>query len=179
MALGQPCSYQSKMKQISPRSPRENTWQKENMATSDTVEIVRVPTLVRYLRMDVLEELSFKLNPRHNMKDFRYLAGLMNYNYGMVKNLERQKNPTTYLLSEWDMSHAANGEAKTVGDLIELLKQMKRDDAVEILRPFEFTGKVRRGCENFFERCWMWGNVCFWNSLIIQCDECVISVRKY
>ncbi|XP_068704662.1 mucosa-associated lymphoid tissue lymphoma translocation protein 1 homolog [Montipora capricornis] len=109
------------------------------MATSDTVEIVRVPTLVRYLRMDVLEELSFKLNPRHNMKDFRYLAGLMNYNYGMVKNLERQKNPTTYLLSEWDMSHAANGEAKTVGDLIELLKQMKRDDAVEILRPFEFT----------------------------------------
>lgn len=112
------------------------------MANVDMVEIERVPTPLRCLQMNVLEELSRKLNPRHNTKDFRYLAGLMNYNYEMVKNLEREKNPTAFLVSEWAMSHASRGEAKTVGDLLELLKQMRRDDAVEILEPFEFTGKM-------------------------------------
>ncbi|KAK2568420.1 hypothetical protein P5673_007452 [Acropora cervicornis] len=110
------------------------------MATVDTVEIERVPTPLRCLKMNVLEELSRKLNPRHNTKDFRYLAGLMNYTYEMVKNLEREKNPTAYLVSEWAMCHASGGEPKTVGDLLELLKEMRRDDAVEILKPFEFTG---------------------------------------
>lgn len=109
------------------------------MATVDTVEIERVPTPLRCLKMNVLEELSRKLNPRHNTKDFRYLAGLMNYTYEMVKNLEREKNPTAYLVSEWAMCHASGGEPKTVGDLLELLKEMRRDDAIEILKPFEFT----------------------------------------
>ena len=115
--------------------------QKDNMAVCETDKIARVPTLVSTLSMDVLERLGMKLNPRHPMKDFRYLAGLMNYTYEMVRNFERQRNPTVSLLSEWNMSHAANGEAKTVSDLIELLKEMKRDDTVEILKPVEFTGK--------------------------------------
>ena len=121
----------------------------ENMATVDTVEIERVPTPLRCLKMNVLEELSRKLNPRHNTKDFRYLAGLMNYTYEMVKNLEREKNPTAYLVSEWAMCHASGGEPKTVGDLLELLKEMRRDDAIEILKPFEFTGKMCGGSRNF------------------------------
>ena len=112
------------------------------MAARKTDEIAPVQTLVRCLSMDVLEKLAIKLNPRHPLKDFRYLAGKMGYNYEMVKNIERQKNPTTYLVSDWDMTHATNGESKTVSDLIEFLKEMKRDDAVEILRPFEFTGKL-------------------------------------
>lgn len=91
--------------------------------------------------MDILEKLGMKLNPRHPMKDFRYLAGKMNYNYESVRNFERQKNPTVFLLGEWWMSCERNGEVKTVTHLIELLKDMGRDDAVEILRPVEFTGK--------------------------------------
>lgn len=99
----------------------------------------RVSTLVNCLSMDILEQLGMKLNPRHPMKDFRYLAGKMNYNYESVRNFERQKNPTVSLLYEWWMSSERNGEVKTVTHLIELLKSMGRDDAVNILRPVEFT----------------------------------------
>lgn len=100
-----------------------------------------VPTLMSSLSMDVLEKLGMKLNPRHPLKDFRYLAGKMNYTYESVRNFERQKNPTVFLLSEWWMSNAEKGEQKTVTNLIEYLQEMSRDDAVEILRPVEFTGK--------------------------------------
>ena len=111
------------------------------MATCETDKISRVPTLLNGLSMDVLEKLGMKLNPRHPLKDFRYLAGKMKYNYEMVRNFERQKNPTISLLEDWFMSHTRNGERKTVTHLIELLKDMKRDDAVDILKPVEFTGK--------------------------------------
>ena len=100
-----------------------------------------VPTLMSSLSMDVLEKLGMKLNPRHPLKDFRYLAGKMNYTYESVRNFERQKNPTVFLLSEWWMSSAEKGEQKTVTNLIEYLQEMRRDDAVELLRPVEFTGK--------------------------------------
>ena len=110
----------------------------ENMATNKTNV---VPTLMSGLSMDVLEKLGMKLNPRHPLKDFRYLAGKMNYTYESVRNFERQKNPTAFLLSEWWMSNAEKGEQKTVTDLIKYLQEMKRDDAVELLRPVEFTGK--------------------------------------
>lgn len=112
----------------------------DNMAANKT-DFVRVPTLMTSLSMDILEKLSMKLNPRHPLKDFRYLAGKMGYTYERVRNLEYQKNPTVALLGEWMMSGADQGEAKTVTDLIELLKGMRRDDAVELLRPVEFTGK--------------------------------------
>ena len=125
----------------------------ENMAACETDKIARVPTLVGTLSMDILERLGMKLNPRHPMKDFRYLAGLMNYTYEMVRNLERQRNPTIYLLSEWNMAYATNGEARTVSDLIDFLKEMKRDDVVEILKPVEYTGKgiERYNFEQFFK----------------------------
>ena len=113
----------------------------ENMATNKTD---LVPTLMSSLSMDVLEKLGMKLNPRHPLKDFRYLAGKMNYTYESVRNFERQKNPTVFLLSEWWMSNAEKGEQKTVTNLIEYLQEMRRDDAVELLRPVEFTGKSYR-----------------------------------
>lgn len=119
-----------------------------NMATYEQEDTVRVRTLVSSLTMDVLEKLGMKLNPRHPMKDFRYLAGKMNYNYEMVRNFALQRNPTVALLHDWFMSHTKNGEAKTVSHLIELLKNMRRDDVVEILQPLEFSGKCL-GCLEF------------------------------
>lgn len=110
------------------------------MAANKT-DFVRVPTLMTSLSMDILEKLGMKLNPRCPLKDFRYLAGKMNYTYEKVRNLEYQKNPTVALLGEWMMSSADQGEAKTVTDLIKLLKGMKRDDCVALLAPVEFTGK--------------------------------------
>ena len=125
----------------SPLQPPPGTHETdENMAANKT-ECVRVPTLMTSLSMDILEKLGMKLNPRHPLKDFRYLAGKMSYTYERVRNLEYQKNPTVALLGEWMMSSADRGEARTVTDLIELLKDMKRDDAVDLLRPVEFTGK--------------------------------------
>lgn len=118
----------------------------DNMA-ANKADLVRVPTLMTSLSMDILEKLGMKLNPRHPLKDFRYLAGKMGYTYERVKNLEYQKNPTVALLGEWMMSGADAGEAKTVTDLIGLLKGMRRDDAVELLRPVEFTGKCYGGAD--------------------------------
>ena len=101
----------------------------------------RVPTLASSLNMEVLEKLGMKLNPRHPMKDFRYLAGKMNYNFERVRNFERERNPTIALIADWYTSNADDGEAKTVTQLIDLLKKMKRDDAVDLLRDHEFTGE--------------------------------------
>ena len=112
-----------------------------NMAATNKTDCVRVPTLMTSLSMEILEKLGMKLNPRHPLKDFRYLAGKMNYTYERVRNLEYQKNPTVALLGEWMMTSADRGEARTVTELIALLKEMRRDDAVELLRPVEFTGK--------------------------------------
>ena len=105
---------------------------------------VKVPTLVKNLHFDVLERLGMKMNYRMPMKDFRTLAGKMKYTYEAVKNFERHANPTAALLMQWSHSGSRGrgkvGEEKTVTDLIQLLSLMGREDAVDLMSQYEFTG---------------------------------------
>lgn len=93
--------------------------------------------------MDVLETLGMKLNPRLPRKDFRTLAGKMKYTYERIRNFEREKNPTLSVLSDWWTEAGKRGEVKTVTELIEILAQMSRDDAVMLLREHEFSSKCK------------------------------------
>lgn len=102
---------------------------------------VTVQTLISNLKPNVLDELGMYLNPRMPLKDFRTLAGKMGYTFMRVRNFERESNPTVSLLEDWWTSFGKKGESKTVGDLIKYLEEMRRDDAVDLLKPFEFTGK--------------------------------------
>ena len=106
----------------------------------------RVPTLASRLDMDVLETLGMKLNPRLPRKDFRTLAGKMKYTYERIRNFEREKNPTLSVLSDWWTEAGKRGEVKTVTELIEILAQMSRDDAVMLLREHEFSSKCIKSC---------------------------------
>lgn len=77
------------------------------------------------------------LNPVLATKDYRSLAGKMGMKFWYVKNLDRKENPTEELLQNW-----LSGEgSKFVTDLIDLLKQINRYDAVDLLQEHEYTGK--------------------------------------
>ncbi|XP_047133654.1 uncharacterized protein LOC101236630 isoform X1 [Hydra vulgaris] len=83
------------------------------------------------LPADILAELSFILNPPLIGKDFRNLAGKMKKSFQVVRWLEMQKDPTASLLEHW---WSDNG-SRTVEDLIVLLKEIQRFDAVKLLEP--------------------------------------------
>ena len=112
------------------------------MANASHGSKVRIPTPIINLNYEVLEKLGMKLNYRMPLKDFRTLAGKMKFTYEVVKNLERQPNPTAALLVRWSQSQAKLGEEKNVTELIEMLNQMGRDDAVDLMTAHEFTGQL-------------------------------------
>lgn len=96
-------------------------------------------TLTRDLCHDVIEQLCLMLNPVLATKDYRSLAGKMGMKFWYVKNLDRKENPTEELLQNW-----LSGEgSKFVTDLIDLLKQINRYDAVDLLQEHEYTVKQR------------------------------------
>ena len=83
---------------------------------------------VRDLNYRYIERLSTLLNPETE-KNWKSLAGLMNYNVDFVANLELQpQHATSRLLQDWGVSNDA-----TVYKLYCFLKQLGRDDAAEVL----------------------------------------------
>jgi hypothetical protein len=101
---------------------------------------VLIETPVSNLNPSVLEELGMFLNIRMPLKDIRTLAGKLGYSFQRVLNFEREHNPTVSVLEDWWTSYGKNGKEKTVSELVAKLKEMKRDDAVDFLKPHEFTG---------------------------------------
>lgn len=102
---------------------------------------VTVKTLVCKLKPDVLQELGMYLNPYMPLKDYRSLAGKLGYTFMRVVNFERERNPTIALLEDWWTSFNNKNEPKTVSELMQVLEEMRRDDAVDLLKPYEYTGK--------------------------------------
>ena len=90
----------------------------------------------RNLPPEVLYELGLILDPPLSTKDYRSLAGKMNCRYRFVKNLDRKDKPTEALLEYWWSSEGS----KTVRDLINLLKEIDRHDAIDELLPHEYRG---------------------------------------
>lgn len=92
--------------------------------------------LVSSLDGEVLVRLSMKLNPKMLLKDYQTLAGKLKYTYEYIRNFARDSDPTLALLQHWWSNK--RGNEKTVSVLIGLLSDMERDDAVELLRPYEY-----------------------------------------
>lgn len=74
------------------------------------------------------------MNPPLHRKDYRALAGKLDYSWYHVKDLDRQPNPTATLLEKW----WSDGRGRTVTDLIELFKKVDRFDVIEELETHEF-----------------------------------------
>ena len=81
------------------------------------------------LTNDTWERIWLKLNTRSTLKnDFRRLAELMGFTKDQIKKFEPQDNPTLAILVKW-----TSQRTRTVDDLVELFRQMPRNDVVEIL----------------------------------------------
>lgn len=85
-------------------------------------------------RADVTERLAMHLNAS---KDWKRLAGLMNYSSIYTQNWEITPTEATQkLLQDW-----SQGSDATVFTLYQFLKELRRDDAASLLLPY-LTGQV-------------------------------------
>ena len=85
--------------------------------------------LVRDLPGNVIIELGRLLNPK-SYNNWAKLAGRLGFTNNHVKNLELEPEEATQsLLSEWSQQ-----DGSTVDVLVRILKEMKRDDCVQVLQ---------------------------------------------
>ncbi|XP_031553377.1 mucosa-associated lymphoid tissue lymphoma translocation protein 1-like [Actinia tenebrosa] len=105
---------------------------------SKTSSKLLVKTPLSNLNPNVLEELGMFLNPRLISKDVRTLSGKLGYSLRRVQNFERERNPTACMLEDWSTCYE-EGQEKTVSELLVKLEEMKRHDAVDFLKPYEFS----------------------------------------
>ena len=88
------------------------------------------PFFVRDLDSSLKSKVCQLLNKKSVLKrDFRGLAVEMKFENSEIKLFKQCDNPTDALLQEWGTGKEATGE-----NLIKLLKKMKRNDVVDILK---------------------------------------------
>ena len=88
--------------------------------------------MVRELPSHIFMELGKLLNPK-SFNNWITLAGRLGFNNSDVKNFEIfPEDATQRTLEEWGQR-----DESTVAVLINVLKEMKRDDCVEILKPWD------------------------------------------
>ena len=97
----------------------------ENKRRKLSVKVTEIPYAVQ-------GKVCAKLNVKTlTFNDFRGLAEKVGFEKYFIDTIdERSKNPTDDILKEWSKKRY---QEATVGKLIELLKKMKRMDAVEDL----------------------------------------------
>lgn len=73
--------------------------------------------------------MCLKLNAKTlRKKDFRGLAARLKWSEDEIEQLQKCNNPTVTLLVDWQV-----GNESTVDNLKKLLKEINRDDVIEIL----------------------------------------------
>ena len=88
--------------------------------------------LVRDLPAHVFIELGKFLNPKSS-KNWVTLAGYLEFTTNEIKNFELEVNEATQnVLYQWGQK-----DSSTVDFLINVLKKMKRDDCVQVLKPWD------------------------------------------
>ncbi|XP_048580644.1 mucosa-associated lymphoid tissue lymphoma translocation protein 1 [Nematostella vectensis] len=107
------------------------------MASLDDKSVFETP--IQALPPEIIAELGMLLNPHLPCKDVRTLAGKMGYSYTKVLNFERRLCPTGALLQDWMTESDKEGRARTVSILVQMLAEMRRDDAVALLKPYIYT----------------------------------------
>ena len=81
------------------------------------------------------QELCRKLDLRMDSKDWKTLAGHLKISWQDVLLIEqKEREPSAHLLLRYSMEHSK----ATLVDLLTLLEEMGRDDAVDILEPLLF-----------------------------------------
>ena len=80
------------------------------------------------INADIYRQLCTKLNQPDIDSNWIKLAGRMDYTNDQVKIFEQNKNPADKLLQNWGI-HSNHD----VASLIELLKQINREDLVQLL----------------------------------------------
>lgn len=89
-------------------------------------------TLVRDLPVNVSIELGNLLNPKSS-KNWVTLAGYLDFTTTEIKNFELNPSEATQsILYQWGQK-----DGSTVDFLINVLKKMKRDDCVQVLKPWD------------------------------------------
>jgi len=90
------------------------------------------------LPASVTEDLATYLNGKQG-RNWKYLAGLMEYSTSFTQNLELTPTEATQrLLEDWEHKSGA-----TVFELYRLIQQLERDDALAVLKPYLTTPKSR------------------------------------
>ncbi|CAI9540038.1 unnamed protein product [Staurois parvus] len=78
------------------------------------------------------QKLSLYLNPEAvTAFNWTHLAEEMDYNYLEIRNFERFPDPTSSLLDDWQKKHSK----ATVGELLNLLQKIERNDVLTDLTP--------------------------------------------
>lgn len=84
------------------------------------------------LNFTTRQKLSLYLNPEAvTASNWTHLAEEMEYNYLEIRNFQRLTDPTSSLLDDWQKK---NSQA-TVGELLNLLRKIERDDILTDLSP--------------------------------------------
>ncbi|XP_066024898.1 tumor necrosis factor receptor superfamily member 16 [Pocillopora verrucosa] len=120
-------------------STRPNSHQRDSdsQGSSGSLQGVSVSngkskTLVRDLPAHVFIELGKFLNPKSS-KNWVTLAGYLEFTTNEIKNFELEVNEATQnVLYQWGQK-----DSSTVDFLINVLKKMKRDDCVQVLKPWD------------------------------------------
>ena len=122
--------------------------------------------MVRDLPAHVFIELGKFLNPKSS-KNWVTLAGYLEFTTNEIKNFELEVNEATQnVLYQWGQK-----DSSTVDFLINVLKKMKRDDCVQVLKPWETDeaeGTVRE-CEE--KRCFSQVVAGRWSSQLSRWTE--------
>ncbi|XP_046843878.1 uncharacterized protein LOC124437959 isoform X2 [Xenia sp. Carnegie-2017] len=88
---------------------------------------------INQLNYETYRELCSKLNDELYGKDWKTLAGKMNYTAGEGRDFSRELNPADALLQHWKTT----GNEHDVPALMKLLKEMGRYDLVDLLESYQ------------------------------------------
>ena len=86
--------------------------------------------LVQHLPFGAYEKLSLLLRPVFRGKDWRSLAGELDFTIEEVRWLEDEKDPVFTLLNRWT---DRNGASATVSRLLDCLGRLGRNDVMQDL----------------------------------------------
>lgn len=114
------------------------------MATASPVHLDYNSFPLIALNCTTRKKLSLYLNPNVvTASNWTILAEEMGYTYQEIKNFERFPDPTSSLLADW---REKNSKA-TVGELLNLLQKIERDDILTDVTPL-----IDRDCQKYLEK---------------------------
>ncbi|XP_018408995.1 PREDICTED: myeloid differentiation primary response protein MyD88 [Nanorana parkeri] len=128
----------------------------------DKLDFNSIPLIA--LNYTTRQKLSLYLNPEATVaSNWTHLAEEMDYSYLEVKNYDRCSNPTSALLDDWQKRKTQ----ATVGDLLNLLQKIERNDILTDLTPL--IGHLPEQFDAFI--CYCAQDISFVQEMIIRLEQ--------